>query len=296
MSATFLKIMSTIDIFKVYNRFGNLFRISHNIDKIFLWKNDPSERIGSEKTIFLGGKFYSYEGGGEEEAEEIVPNAKIIKSIITKQFESKLRGLGYIFKKKYITYKEQNKFDHPNQDIFNIFQGFEFRFTDINDVIFLVIDPKVIIETTCSIAQLVDKGAPMDRLKDFSVRYTTERIKGGIDGYLLYTTKHKIDNEGSLLICRVRNYRTFNEEEIVADRVFPEARPELIKNLLKLIGRDYDVVALQRKLSFLDSKTASKDRLFKTLEIARQLKKEVFPLKFGKFEIDLETEPVVIKL
>jgi len=56
------------------------------------------------------------------------------------------------------------------------------------------------------------------------------------------------------------------------------------------------LIAKQRELSFLDSKTASKDRFRKTLKIVNALKKNVFPLNFGDWEINLETTPIVIKL
>ena len=66
--------------------------------------------------------------------------------------------------------------------------------------------------------------------------------------------------------------------------------------ILNELGMDFDVISLQRKLSFLDSRTASKDRLIRTLEIIKRLKQEIFPLEFGEFKIALEDSPMVVKL
>jgi hypothetical protein len=285
------------DVFKVYARFGNFFRINYKLGKIFIWESDPKEKIGIGKTIFFGGKFYSYEGG--DAAREVTPNLQILKSMITRQFGLKLRNLKYMFKGDYRAYKIENRVEHPHKDIFSIFEGFEFRTVIVDEAILLCVDPHIILRANCSLGQLTEKGAPVDQLSDFSVTYISPSPEGKeerIEGYLLGVVRQQTDDGEIVLNCRIKNYRSFAEEVIPAHRVFPESRPELIQELLSQIGREFDVVGLQRKLSFLDSKTSSRDRFLKTLEIVKQLKTEVFPLEFGQFKVDLEAEPVVIRL
>jgi hypothetical protein len=282
------------DVFKVYARFGNFFRIHYNLGKMFVWENDPKEKIGSGKTVFFGGKFYSYEGG--DGAREVTPDLQILKSMITRQFGLKLRNLGYRFKGKYRAYKVENQVDHPYKDIFTIFDGFEFRTVLVDDLILLCIDPHIILRANCSLEQLIEKGAQQDQITDFSITYSPLGQKARINGYLLGVLSRRTDDGNGILVCRIKDYRSFAEVLVPAHCVFPEARAELIQELLRKIGIEYDVVGLQRKLSFLDSKTASRDRLLKTLEIVRELKSEAFPLKFGEFEVDLEAEPIVIRL
>ncbi|MEM3871136.1 MAG: hypothetical protein QXE05_01030 [Nitrososphaeria archaeon] len=282
------------DVFKIYARFGNFFRIRYNLGKIFVWESNPKEKIGIGKTIFFEGKFYSYEGGNG--AREVTPDLKIIKSMITRQFGLKLRSLGYRFKGDYIAYKEENEIDQPYKNIFSVFDGFEFRTVLIGESILLCIDPHIIFRTNCSVGELIENSVPLDQLRDFSVTYLLEKEKKGIDGYLLETLRQQTENGKDAIICKIKNYRDFTEVTIPAYRVFPEARPELIQELLNKIGAAYDVINLQRKLSFLDSKTASRDRLMKTLEIVRKLQSEVFPIEFGKFKVDLEVEPIVVRL
>jgi len=273
----------------IYQRFGNLFRLKCNRGKLFVSEFDPSglESIKKEEIIFFEGKFYSYRNFSG--AKEIDPDIRVLKSMITKQFGLKLRNCGYRFKGKYIAYKEE--VEHPHKDIFNVFEGFEFRIILLNEEFFLCVDPHIVFRTSCSINYLLSQGFDQGSLSDFSVSYSgEERMR--IDGYLIETVK-----EGNAHFCQIKNFRDFAEVKVPADKVFPESRPELIQMILDKLGRNFDVASLQRKLSFLDSKTASKDRLMKTLEIIQRLKQEkIFPLEFGEFKVELEDNPVVVKL
>ena len=271
----------------IYDKFGNLFLLSYKIGKLYK-KSMSTSNKGDEKTIYFNGNYFSYEW--EEGSQEMQPTLEMIKRMVKKQFILKIESIGYqIIKKKYIIFSEQDIINLPHNDIFSIFDGFEFRFVIINNALLLCVNPHLVIKTNCSIKYLIEQNINPDKLKDFSIRY-----KGGneeqIDGYLIET----ITDEESL--CRVRDYREFKIETLPADVVFPEPRAELIQHLLNLLGRDFDLIAKQRELSFLDSKTASKDRFRKTLEIVNALKKNVFPLSFGDWEINLETTPIVIKL
>lgn len=154
----------------------------------------------------------------------------------------------------------------------------------------------------CSIADLIQKGLSPSELNDFSVRYLGDEGIG-IDGYLLETATGKGLSQGEVesgYFCKIKKYRKEKEEpdeEIIhAKRVFPESRPELIQVLLERLGIDFDVIGLMRTLSFLDSPTASKDRFVHTKKIIDQINEQIFPLKFGDFVFNLNTQPIIIKL
>lgn len=285
--------MSSTDVFRIYDRFGNFFRMNYTKGVLYKFETNPLEIIGPGKTIFFQGTFYSYESGPG--AQKVVPSLPILKSMITRQFALALRRNGYKFKGDYRSYKIENEISHPHRDIFSIYEGFEFRTVLINGQIFLCIDPHIIFDINCSIEDLVNKGIKPGELNDFSVSYLTEDRKR-IDGYLLETLWERNEAEESILICKIKNFRDFIEVSEPAWSVFPEARPEVIQELLNKLNRDYDVVGLQRKISFLDSKTASRDRLLKTMEIITQLQKDVFPLRFGEFEVNIEIEPIIVRL
>ena len=131
-----LKMME-IDVFRIYQRLGNLFRMKYNQGKLFESEFDPSGVIRREEVVFFEGKFYSYKSFPK--AREITLNLRVLKSIITKQFVLKLRNNGYRFKGKYTAYREE--VEQPHRDVFSVFKGFEFRTILLNDQIFLCIDP-----------------------------------------------------------------------------------------------------------------------------------------------------------
>jgi hypothetical protein len=282
--------MSSINetgIFTIYDRFGNLFPLSYKIGKLYQKSMSTSDE-SDEKTIFFGGNYFSYEQN--EGSIDVQPTLEMTKRMVAKQFILKIKNAGYTLSKGYIVYSKQDEVDHPHKDIFSIFDGFEFRFVIVNNMLLVCVNPHLVIKTNCSIKYLIDAGINSDKLKDFSVRY--KRKEGWqIDGYLVETVA-----ERECLLCKVKNYREFKEEVLSADVVFPEPKLELIQHFLEILGRNFDLVAKQRELSFLNSKTASKDRFYKTLEIVNELKKNIFPLNFGDWKIDLETTPIVVKL
>jgi len=49
--------MIGIDVFGIYRRVGNLFRMKYNYDALFVSECDPSKIVGEEATIFFEGKF-----------------------------------------------------------------------------------------------------------------------------------------------------------------------------------------------------------------------------------------------
>ncbi|TET19798.1 hypothetical protein E3J74_04845 [Candidatus Bathyarchaeota archaeon] len=287
----------------LYDRFGNFFKIEvDKVGKTYDLGVEINDSVDRKTTIYLDGKYFSYsacEGASESELTQ-----EVLERLLRKQFYLALRDKDYELKKgrKYCAYRLEDESRHAYKDVFRIFNGFVYRIVTMESDMFLCIDPRVVIESVCSIAYLVQKGLPFSVLNDFSVRYL--RDKGyRIDGYLLETStgEELAQEQKSEYFCRINRYRREEkepEEEIVnAERVFPESRPELIQRLLRMLRIDFDVLRLTRSLSFLDSPTPSKDRLAQTMKIVKKLKEnEIFPLEFGDFAFKIEMQPIIIKL
>ncbi|RLE79748.1 MAG: hypothetical protein DRJ51_07160 [Thermoprotei archaeon] len=281
--------MAELDVLKIYDKFGNLFKFNCRIGKLYQVPDELEKEIDKTKTIYVNGTYYSYERISSIEVE---PTLEMIKRILVKQFCLTLKNNGYEFKGKYLVYSKSKEIDHPHRDIFSVFDGFEFRIMIVQSEPVLCINPHLIFRVNCSIQDLIERGVDIAKLSDFSVSYKGENSYG-VDGYLIETLIER-DSRTSFL-CRIKDYREFTEELVPADRVRPEPRPELIQYLLRCLNIEFDVIKMQREYSFLESKTASKDRFLKTLKIVKELKK-LFPIKFGDFEVDIQTEPIIVKV
>ena len=152
-------------------------------------------------------------------------------------------------------------------------------------------NPHLIFEATASISKLATLGCNIDGLRDFSISF---RGGSGVDGYLVETVPRSAGS--SELDCKVTDFREGVELLMGAGSVFPEAKPEVLQYLLNLMKRKFDVVDLQRRYSFLDSKTSAKDRFSETLRIVEQLRKRVFPLEFDNFHVKISESPVAVRL
>jgi len=251
----------------------------------------PTER--RRDTVYFNGKSYTYEPA--ENAVETEPSSLLLKSIITKQFCLKLYDKGYRFKGKYLAFKKEDRINQPHDDIFSIFDGFRFRTVLLFERLFLCIDPHLVIWSQASVEYLLKQGCNPSQLADFSVSYRGPEGRK-IDGYLVRTASAN-NFEGHLgegFLCQVKNHRNFKEELLSPSVVYPESRLELMQTLLDVLNRKFNVISLQRQHSFLNTKTASLERLKKTLTIVARLQ-EIFPLEFGGFKVTLENEPVRIK-
>jgi len=285
--------VTSINILDLYDRFGNFFEIDCQGGTIYLIGDEVDETIDETTVIRYAGKFLSYKP--YENVNKVEPNLEILQRFVRRHFELNLTAKGYKLRKWYCAYKTEDEVKQPHHDIFSVFNGFVYRISIFEEKLLLCIDPHIILQTNCSIHDLVMKGIPAHELNSFPVRYaTTEKI--GVDGYLIDTFKGP--NEG--LVCKIKRYRQVAdkplEEIISAEKVYPESRPELIQRFIVRLGSSYDVIDLQRRLSWLDSKTASKDRFLATLDIVATLSKEVFPIKFGDFVVNVKTQPIIVKL
>jgi hypothetical protein len=277
---------------RLYHKFANLFELTYDQGKLYELKDPPLEEQ-RDAVVYYKGKHFSHKKmPGAVETELRIP---ILKNMFTKQFCLKLRDCGYRFRKKYHVFRNEDAIGQPNSDVFEVFNGFKFRTIELFKRLFLCIDPHLIIITRASIDFLLKEGMNSESLSGFSVRYKEEGLYY-IDGFLLSTAPGKtFDNRlGSDFLCQIKSYRDFKEELVSPSVTFPESRPEVLQALLDGLGRNFNVVSLQRQHSFLNSRTASRDRLQRTLRIVTQLQ-DAFPLNFGKFKVVLENQPARIK-
>ncbi|MFW6041313.1 MAG: hypothetical protein ACOC85_05705 [Thermoplasmatota archaeon] len=276
--------MDSLNVYDFYDSFSNLFELKTE-EEGKIYKCDRT--IDYSKRFYYQNQRFTYEKMTEI-VEGIEPNIHQLKRVFTKRFVTELKEAGSKMKGKYTVYHPDKQIDHAEQSIFHIYDGFDFRVVSFKEDLCLGIDPHLVFKMTASVQELLSNGLPRDFLP-----YKPIRIFGSdrnINGMILDLE----EGEGSSI--NIRNFREQTESTIHADRVYFEARPELIEKIIRSLGRNLDVTGLQRKHSFLDSNTASKDRLQKTLNIAHRLKDKIFPVEFGDFKINLNKQPVIVKV
>jgi hypothetical protein len=287
--------MTAINILDLYERFGNFFEVDLRAGPVYLVEQDNGSPFDRRTMISFAGKVFSCEPR-KDSVEFSEPSLEIFQRFVSNQFEINLIDKGYKLRKwGYCAHKPNEPVPQPHQDIFSLFKGFVYRFRTIEEKITLCIDPHLVLQTNSSIHYLIQKGIPVAELNDFSVRYDTED-QSGISGYLLSSNEVSPGE----VYCKIKRFRNvgskIQEETVNADKVFPESRPELLQKFVDKQGSHYSIIDLQRKMSFLDSKTASRDRFMSTLDIVTTLSQEIFPLKFGNSIAGIKTQPIVIKL
>jgi len=281
--------MANHNVYSIYQRFGNMFALEGYEDvPVYEASRNPETQKEENAMVYWEGRYYTFLP--DLGVSKIDSPLELVKQFIGRQFTLTLRQKGYKFKTDYCAYHSSDEVQHNQKDIFSMFKGFNFRLLSLGENLFFCVDPALTIVTNATIEHLARKCKNLSELTDFSVRWNLE-AEGGIDGYLIETRYY----EGSVK-CKVKNYRTGVEEEVDGELVYPEPKPELLERLIMSIGGDPSVVSCQRKLSFLDSKEASRDRLFATLEIVRNLTINVFPIKFGDFTVSLNSNPLVVRL
>jgi hypothetical protein len=266
--------------------------LTYDQGKLYELKESPPDEQRKD-TVYFNGKYYTYKK--VKSATETEPSLPLFKSMLTKQFCLKLRDQGYRFRKRDLAFRAEDAVEQPHTDVFDMFNGFKLRTMVLFKRLFLCVDPHLIILTRASAAYLLEQGISPEKLSGFSVRFKDQEGMN-IDGFLIATApgntfESRLEPD---FLCQIKSYRDFKEELVPTSRVLPESRPEVLQALLDGLGRKSNVVLLQRQYSFLGSKTASLERLKRTLQIITQLQ-ELFPLKFGEFKVTLEGEPARIK-
>ncbi|HEV2912858.1 MAG TPA: Piwi domain-containing protein [Pyrinomonadaceae bacterium] len=299
-----------------FSRFVNWFQLHVTDDKDnsdlddtstkYIYKFSLTEHItASPEEYFIkhDDEFYFLEE--RPDCKPIPLEGELGRRVIERRFRQELKERGFSFKGHhgYIAYWNRTPYPEVKDytDIFSAYTGFEFRIIENwngeSNEYYLVIDPHVVFIMQASMADLLQRGSNLTKLENLSVRVTgseDDERPEGIDGFLLETIK---DDNGQL-ICRIINARTNEEETPTADRVYLEARPEIIKLVLSDLQINFDVIALGRQKSFLNSSSAAKDRFKKTQDIVRDFLikgTKTFPFRVGNFKVRIEPDltPIV---
>lgn len=270
-----------------YQSFANMFELIVNKGAIFRSLASPENREDPESVYFLGQNYSLAGGTGNIVAE---PAQEIIKRFIFKNLISRLAAKGFLRKRRrisYVVFRTSDEVQHPHTQFFRVYNGFEIRVRTVEEAYLLCIDPHVVIQSEATLAQYVQQGVSLSGLSGFSVKYDDDTYSG-IDGYLIETLQNGV------VKCRIKNYRELNETLVDVNKVKPEPRPEVLQELGDKVGIDFGVIKLQRKLSLQDSPIPSRQRFEKTKELAAMVAREIFPMKFGNFTIEMNAAPVAI--
>lgn len=223
----------------LYPQRGNLFPIRCQAGPIYLIPEELVDACPSEERVMDHGRYYAYMFREGYEPAETNPYRN--KLFITKHFVAKLCQAGYAVRRRKsdygtwysLVYDPNAIVNERHTDLLHLYDGFDVRFPLIAEDIFLRIDPHVIFRVTGSLDDFMGRGIDRRTLGGIAVRYREEEYTG-ISGYL-----ERIDENG---VCHVVDFRDGEDKRIRAADVFPEARAELIRNLLVSLGSSYDVV------------------------------------------------------
>ena len=279
-----------------FSRFVNWFHLHIKGDDVYKFQpqNDDAEPPDDYFIKHDGDYYFLTE---REDCQPVALEGELRRRVIERGFREALRQQGFSFKgwHGYVAYHSKTSYIKDYNDIFTAHTGFEFRVVENwdgeSDQYYLAVDPHVVFIMQASIDALMRRGSNVTRLENQSVRIAvddTERAEG-IDGFLLET----LAGTDGRQVCRIINARTNEQETVDARRVYLEPRPEIIRLVLLDLGIKYDVVALQREKSFLNSSSAARDRFRKTQDIVRDFlmkKAEVFPLQVGNFQVTIEPD------
>lgn len=273
----------------LYPQRGNLFPIHCQAGPIYLIPEELVDACPSEERVMDRGRYYAYMFREGYEPAETNPYRS--KLFITKHFAEQLRQAGYAVRRRKsdygiwysAVYDPDTIINEQHTDLLHLYDGFDVRFPLLAEDIFLRIDPHVMFRVTGSLDDFMVKGIDRHTLRGIPVRYQEEEY-AGVSGYLERVDENRI--------CHIVDFRDGEDKRIHTSDVFPEARAELIRNLLVSLGSNYDVVRQIQRAAFLHTDQPSRYRLQRTLEIAGSLAERIFPLTFGEFNVFLETEPV----
>jgi hypothetical protein len=272
----------------LYDKFGNFFRIDAPFKRLYWVAQEVGEQADEEPTgraHYDNGYVLAQPVGG---AKEIEPTDAAVRSLVNAAFTQRLLETGYDLR-GYTAFHPRDEISHRAVDVYRLFSGFEYRVTTLENGLALVINPKIAIRTVASIQYLVEHGIEPSRCSDFSV-YFSPVPESPLEGYLLSTEK-----EGGVVRCNVRGFLDQPDVSLGGEVVFPESRPELLDWVLEMLGRPVEAIQLLRQRSMISSRTASRDRLALTLDIAKRLASDVFPLDVGGTAVSLDVEPAIVR-
>jgi hypothetical protein len=249
----------------------------------------PPDSILDASCVDYHGIFYRL--NGDPTAEVTEPAVEVVRRFLLKNFITKLGSKGFVFRKRgmpSVTWRKADEVAQQHSDFLRVFHGFDFRVISIDGAYLLCLNPHVVIDAVASLNDYLERGISLSELSGFSVKFDAEE-ETGIDAYLIETIQ-----ETAGASCNVKEYRTGTESHLAATKVKPESRPELLQSLGEGIHLDFGIVRLQRKLSYQDSPVPSRERYARTIEIAKTLAREIFPLDFAGFKITMSVNPVSV--
>jgi len=287
--------MVKIEIDDVYRKPGNLFHLKvASKGKVFRVPLDFSGNYNRSLTVYdkaTGCRLACTNFGFDWEEVEL--DSFILKNFIAKQFGLCLRKKGYLtskvgrkFGNSYVAYSASKEIPTQDRDIYRVFDGFEYRFVLISGIFYLCMNPHLKIKILASIGELMQKGLPAERMESLRAVYS------GSEGETCRCNIVSLENNK----CCVRNLDSGNNEYIDSGIVYLIPRPEMVQNVLEVLGRKSNIIEIQRQYSFLKQREAAKGRFAKTLEIASDVAEQVFPLKFAGFEIQFVPKTISVRM
>lgn len=224
--------------------------------------------------------------------EETECDLKLLKIFISKQFSLSLREKGYEtsktskkFERSYIAYSPEKEIHTPDKDIYEIFDGFEYRVLVVDQVFYLCINPHLKIKNKCSVKMFLEKGLSPSMLESLRADYYNNQNRIGSCNIITAEPKKS----------RIRDFDSGRDLEVVSDSIFIIPKPEILNKIIGSLNRVSRIIEIQRKYSFLKQRDAAKDRLSKTLEIASDMADHVFPLTFGDFVVEFLPKAVSVR-
>jgi len=159
--------------------------------------------------------------------------------------------------------------------IISILPGFKFGIRNCHGKLMLVIDPTIMIKSYLTVTDLANLGISGQQLLGLNAYDKAEKKSGRImavaDHVILKTKKGNINAQKNNLI--------------------PNMKTHQIQNALNNLDINYNLDQECKKYSFLTTSGAPKIRAKRTIELAKILSEENFPLQIGDHKVALSSSP-----
>ncbi|MCA9478572.1 MAG: hypothetical protein KC535_05485, partial [Nanoarchaeota archaeon] len=165
--------------------------------------------------------------------------------------------------------------EHKGNRIISILPGFKYGIRDYNGKLMLVIDPTIMVKSYLSMKDLESVGIPGQQVLGLNGYDRAQKVSGKIlvvaEKILLKTYKGTIEAQKEDLIPNIRTHQ--------------------IQAVLNTLGVSYNLDQECKKYSYLTTSGAPKIRAKRTIDLAKMLGEENFPLQAGENKIFLTPEP-----
>ena len=265
---------------EIYEKYGNLFRLTirPTIDKLYVV---PATEINNLPAVQRFGKDKSLSIVKEEGLAEHPVVMKVVKNIIRHLLCQKIEATPGLqlgaFKTKIID-KHITPLKVYGDKIVIVHPGCRFRVMHIGQELFLCIDYAVVVKNYLRAHEVrgLLPGYTFNRDKGFYESDNGEWKPGRIEDV--------VGNE-AIVLTEERSIR------VPSSKFLPDIPPTRLSKLLAKKGIRTDFDREIKKFSLLTVDNPPIQRFQKIVDIAKDLKRAIFPLKVGRYEIDLDTEP-----